>query len=148
MGGGVLVGYIWTIFPVPITEASVLRRDLGGSLWLLGKLQYPKSLLSRRKKHANSTITVAKYLSCVTATVDQKLIDADSGSSSDHGKHLEKARNKLLAHQITMINGMKANLSFLPYEPRFGGSFPRKVYEELVDEVQRYVLAHSQARVK
>ena len=90
-----------------------------------------------------STITVAKYLSCVTATVDQKLTEADSGSSSssdEHRKHLEKAQNKLLAQQIITISGMKANLSLLHFEPRFGGSFPRKVYEELVDEVQKYVL--------
>jgi hypothetical protein len=118
VGGGVLVGYIWTIFPVPITEASVLRRDLGGSLYVL-----------------------AKYLSCVTATVDQKLLEADEGSEiiSDHGKKLDKARAKLLAQLISGINGMKANLSFMTFEPRFGGSFPSQIYKDLLNEVQRYL---------
>ena len=114
VGGGVTVGYIWTIFPAPITEASVLRRDLGGSLYVL-----------------------AKYLSCVTATVDQRLLEADGGTGS-HGKKLDKARGKLLAQLIEGINGMKANLEFMAYEPRLGGSFPTQIYKDLLNEVQRY----------
>jgi hypothetical protein len=116
VGGGVTVGYIWTIFPVPITEASVLRRDLGGSLYVL-----------------------AKYLSCVTATVDQRLLEADEGDGHDkgHGKNLDKARTKLLSKLIGGIEGMRVNIGFLGFEPRLGGEFPVRIYEDLLEEVQR-----------
>jgi hypothetical protein len=112
----VTVGYIWTIFPVPITEASVLRRDLGGSFYVL-----------------------AKYLSCVTATVDQRLLEADEGDRDikGHGKKLDQARTKLLSQLIGGINGMKANIGFLSFEPRLGGSFPVHIYKGLLEQVQR-----------
>jgi hypothetical protein len=116
VGGGVMVGYIWTIFPAPITEASVLRRDLGGSLHML-----------------------AKYLSCVTAIVDQRLLEADEGDNDikEHGKKLDKARTKLLSQLIGGVNGMKANIGFLSFEPWLGGSFPVQIYKDLLEEVQR-----------
>ncbi|KAG9235949.1 hypothetical protein BJ875DRAFT_373159 [Amylocarpus encephaloides] len=114
VGSGVLVGYIWTIFPVPITEGSVLRRSLGGSLFLL-----------------------ANYLSCVSATVDRRLQVAEGGEGmAAHGEELDRARGKLLDRQLSLINGIKGNLGFMTFEPKFGGDFPKEIYEELVDEVQ------------
>ncbi|KAH9209022.1 hypothetical protein DL95DRAFT_467163 [Leptodontidium sp. 2 PMI_412] len=84
VGAGVLAGYIWTILPVPISEVSVLRRDLGASLFLL-----------------------ANYLSCVTATVDLRVLEPnsdDAGLLESHGHKLDKVRQKVLVKQIALLN--------------------------------------------
>lgn len=112
---GVVIAYIWTIFPVPITEGSVLRRDLGASLFLLGS-----------------------YLSAVTSTVDLQLGDQDGDGS--HERRLEKLRRKALEKEIVLLNGMRQNLAFLPWEPRVGGDFPTEIYGRLVEEVWKYVI--------
>ncbi len=103
------MAYIWTIFPVPITEGSVLRRDLGISLYLL-----------------------ANYLSAVTATVDERLTKPEGDTS----RRLSKLRHKILAKQIVLINSMRQNLSFLGWEPRLGGDFPKNFYKGIIDELQ------------
>ncbi|KAH6664130.1 hypothetical protein B0J14DRAFT_494024 [Halenospora varia] len=116
VGAGVLVGYFWTIFPVPISEASVLRRDLGASLFLL-----------------------ANYLSCVTATLDQRLLEPDSedaGLLESHSHKLDKVRHKVLVKQIALLNSMRQNLAFMAFEPRLGGDFPKEIYSKLIDEAQ------------
>ncbi|KAH7364340.1 hypothetical protein BKA65DRAFT_389211 [Rhexocercosporidium sp. MPI-PUGE-AT-0058] len=115
VGAGVIVAYIWTIFPVPITEASVLRRDLGGSLFML-----------------------AKYLSSVTAMVDLRLSDegGDASLASSPCRRLEKLMRKFLEKEIVLLNSMRQNLGFVPWEPKVGGDFPTKIYTALVEEVQ------------
>lgn len=116
VGAGVLVAYIWTIFPVPITEASVLRRDLGASLFIL-----------------------AKYLSAVTSTVDLRLSDqgGDLSVRTSPGRRLEKLRRKELEREVVLLSSMRQNLGFMPWEPRVGGEFPSKTYEMLIEEVQK-----------
>ncbi|KAH6699780.1 hypothetical protein BKA61DRAFT_562223 [Leptodontidium sp. MPI-SDFR-AT-0119] len=116
VGAGVLVGYIWTIFPVPISEVSVLRRDLGASLFLL-----------------------ANYLSCVTATVDLRVLEPnsdDAGLLESHGHKLDKVRHEVLVKQIALLNSMRGNLAFMAFEPRLGGDIPKEIYQKLIDEAQ------------
>lgn len=116
VAGGVTVAFIWTIFPVPITEGSILRRDLGNSLFLL-----------------------AKYLNCVTSTVDQRVKDkeGDLSLASSPGHKLAKMRNKVLQRQLALLNSMRQNLAFMAWEPHFGGDFPKETYQLIIDEVQR-----------
>ncbi|KAH7417167.1 hypothetical protein BKA64DRAFT_291476 [Cadophora sp. MPI-SDFR-AT-0126] len=115
VGAGVVVAYVFTIFPVPITEASVLRRDLGGSLFIL-----------------------AKYLSSVTAIVDLRLSEegGDVGLLSSPKKKLEKSMRKYLEKEVMLLNSMRQNLDYLPYDIKVGGEFPTRIYTPLVEEVQ------------
>jgi hypothetical protein len=105
VAGGVVVGYIWTIFPVPITEGSVLRRDLGTSLFLL-----------------------ANYVSSTTSTVEQRIKDkeGDMSVTTSQGRRLQKMRQKVLQKQLALLNSMRQNLAFMAWEPRFGGDFPKE----------------------
>jgi len=114
--GGVTVAYIWTIFPVPITEGSVLRRDLGNSLFLL-----------------------ANYLSSVTSTVELRVRDKEGNVSQSlsPGRQLEKMRLKVLQKQLAVLASMRQNLLFLSWEPSFGGNFPKASYQAIIDEVQK-----------
>lgn len=116
VGGGVIVAYIFTIFPVPITEASVLRRDLGTSLFLL-----------------------ANYVNSTTSTVDNRLQDKEGDMSlpSSPGRRLEKSRQDLLQKQFALQNSMRRNLSFMDWGPNFGGEFPKEMYTLIIDEVQK-----------
>jgi hypothetical protein len=116
VGGGCLVAYIWTIFPVPITERSILRRDLGGSLFLL-----------------------ANYVSSVTSTVDQRLRDKEGnmGVSSSPGHKLQKMRQKVLQKELAILNSMRQNLAFMAWEPSLGGDFPKETYRTIINEVQK-----------
>ncbi len=116
VGAGVLVAYILTIFPVPITEASVLRRDLGGSLFIL-----------------------AKYLSSVTAIVDLRLSDqggVDSPIVSPR-RRLENLTKKYLEKEVVLMNSMRQNLEYQHWDIKVGGEFPTKIYKALVEEVQK-----------
>jgi len=101
---------------VPITEASILRRDLGLSFFLL-----------------------SKYLSAVTATVDLRLADkeGDVKDKNSPGRRLEKLRHGVLEKQVQLLGSMRANLGFLPWDFRLGGEFPKALYEEVVGEVQK-----------
>jgi hypothetical protein len=110
VAGGVLIAFIWTIFPVPITSSSVLRRDLGASLFLL-----------------------ANHVSVVTASVEQRV----RGEGAAHGKRLEKARNNVLRKQLALLAAMRMNLGYMAWEPSFGGAFPEAAYRALVGEVQK-----------
>lgn len=57
----------------------------------------------------------------------------------NHAGMLEKENRRLLGALVRLLDGMRANLVFIAWEPRLGGEFPRKAYEGIVDEVQRYV---------
>jgi hypothetical protein len=116
VGAGLIVAYIFTIFPVPITESSVLRRNLGNSIMLL-----------------------AKYMNATTATVDYRLAEKEGDTSMEDspGRKLMKIRKRTLQKEVALINSMRQNISFLDWQPRLGGDFPKKTYEALVEEVQR-----------
>jgi hypothetical protein len=122
VAAGSFIAYVWTIFPVPITEGSILRRDLGKSLFLL-----------------------AKYLSSVTATVDQRIqgAEGDITIKSSPGRQLQKMREKLLGEQIVLINSMRQNLIDMDWEPSFGGNFPKQTYVAIVNEIQESVVYQS-----
>jgi hypothetical protein len=116
---GSFIAYIWTIFPVPITEGSVLRQDVGRSLFLL-----------------------AKYLSSVTATVDQRIHneEGDMSIKRSPGRRLQEIRGKLLDEQVVLINSMQQNLVDMDWEPPFGGDFPKQTYSTIINEIQQSVL--------
>ncbi len=116
VGGAAIVAYIWTIFPFPITEASVVRRNLGISLFLL-----------------------ANYLSATTAIVDQRLRAREGAQNVNisPGRRLEKLRRKVLGQEVALLDSIRKNISFISWEPRLGGDFPKNTYELIVDEVQK-----------
>lgn len=115
VGAGLIIAYIFTIFPVPISESSVLRRNLGNSILLL-----------------------AKYMNATTATVDFRLSEKEGDISlkDSPGRKLQKIRKRTLQKEVALINSMRQNISFLDWEPRLGGDFPKKTYQLLVEEVQ------------
>lgn len=116
VAGGLLLAYIWTIFPYPITEHSALRQDLGRAVYLL-----------------------ANFYSVVHETVHAR-IRRDEGDVNDHqspGYKLQKARRKVFSKTSLIIASLKDHLAFLKWEFPIGGKFPKEQYAVIIECVER-----------
>ena len=114
--GGLLVAFIWTYFPYPVTTHATLRKDLGGTLYLL-----------------------ANFYSVVHSTVDMRLktgITGDLKKKNSPTYKLDKARQKVFSKVIIMLNKLREHSEFTKFEPVFGGKFPKKTYDELIQAMQ------------
>jgi hypothetical protein len=115
VSGGLLVAFIWTIFPYPISEHSQLRQNLGGSLYLL-----------------------ANYYSIIHETVQTRLRQEEGNPDTpdDPGQQLAKVRIKVFSKQLLLLNGLKAYSRFLKWEIPIGGRFPKKQYEISIRSIE------------
>jgi Fusaric acid resistance protein-like len=119
VGGGVGVAALFTYFPYVVTARSQLRKDLGSSLYLL-----------------------AHYYSSVHTTVSLRIrgTQGDLRDKKSPGRVLEKARSRVLAKELVLLQGMKRHCEFTAWEPTFGGKFPRDTYDRLIKHTQKLVL--------
>lgn len=113
---GLFVAFIWTVFPYPISDHSILRRDLGASLYLL-----------------------AKYYSLVheTMTARARGDEGDLALKTSAGRRLEKARNKVYAKQTLALNRLHEYSHRLRWEIPIGGRFPKEHYDEIIEYMQK-----------
>ncbi|KAF2736579.1 hypothetical protein EJ04DRAFT_462988 [Polyplosphaeria fusca] len=119
--GGLFVAFIWTFFPYPISEHSALRQKLGGALYLSANLY-----------------------SIIHETVLARIRD-DEGDLTDPkspGFQLSKARNKVFAKQMLLLQGLRMHSNFVKWEVPLGGKFPKKEYDEIIQLVSN-LLSHS-----
>jgi hypothetical protein len=118
VAGGLLVAFIWTIFPFPISEHSQLRQNVGGALYLL-----------------------ANYYSIIHETVQTRLRKEEGSPDSpdDPGQLLAKVRQKVYSKQMLLLNSLKAYSGFLKWEIPVGGKFPKKQYASLVLSIEHIV---------
>lgn len=112
---GLFVGWIWTIFPYPISEHNQIRKNLASALYLL-----------------------ANYYSVTHETVRLRIRDelGDMTSKESPGRKLEKARNKIYSKANLTIQGLRAQSAFLKFDIPVGGKFPRQQYQDLVVHLQ------------
>lgn len=116
VAGGMLVAFIWTFFPYPITARSQLRKDLGASLYLL-----------------------ANFYSCVHTTIGIRFqgAEGDMDLKDSPGRQLEKARGKVFAKELILLARLREHSAFTAWEPTFGGKFPKQQYDEIIEQVQK-----------
>ena len=116
VAGGMLVAFIWTYFPYPFTARSQLRKDLGASLYLL-----------------------ANFYSIIHTTVDLRVraIEGDMTSKHSPGARLEKARRKVYVKELGLLAGLREASAFTAWEPTLGGKFPKKLYDTIIQEVNK-----------
>ncbi|CAK4034012.1 hypothetical protein DOTSEDRAFT_69660 [Lecanosticta acicola] len=112
---GLLVAWLFTIFPYPISEHNQIRKSLGSSLYLL-----------------------ANYYSVMHETVKLRLRNqqGDMNMKESPGRKLEKARTKLFSKANLTISGLRTQSTFLAFDIPIGGRFPREHYEKIVDQLQ------------
>ena len=116
VAGGLVVAFFWTYFPFPVTTHATLRKDLGGTLHLLGN-----------------------FYSVVHSTVDVRLktgIMGDPKKKNSPTYKLDKARSKVFSKMIIMLNKLREHSEFTKFEPTFGGKFPKETYDELIMAMQ------------
>ncbi|KAI7112158.1 hypothetical protein KC324_g19616, partial [Hortaea werneckii] len=113
--GGLLLAWIWTVFPYPITEHSQLRQGLGRSLYLL-----------------------ANYYSGVHESVRMRLRggEGDITLKDSPGYKLDKARQKVYSKCSTVLTGLRTQASFVKFDIPIGGKFPRERYQAIISQMQ------------
>lgn len=118
VSGGIFVAFIWTFFPYPISEHSVLRQSLGASLYLL-----------------------ANYYSIIHETLSARIRgdEGDTSLKTSAGRKLEKARHKVFSKQMLMLAGLRTYSGFLTWEVPIGGRFPKEQYDAIIVCVEKFV---------
>ncbi|KAL4754337.1 hypothetical protein BDW72DRAFT_166682 [Aspergillus terricola var. indicus] len=116
--GGIAVAFFWTFFPYPISEHSILRQNLGSSLYLL-----------------------ANYYSIIHETVTARMRgdEGDSALKTPAGRRLLKARNKVFAKQMIMLSSLRTYSEFLKWEVPIGGRFPKQQYDRIITCIENIV---------
>ena len=115
VAGGMAVAFVWTFFPYPLTARSQLRKDLGVSLYLL-----------------------AQFYGCVHTTIGMRLggEEGDESDKASPGRRLQKAREGLFTKELVLLAGLRQHSAFTVWEPSFGGKFPKKQYDAIIQGVQ------------
>ena len=116
VAGGVGIACLFTYFPSVVTARSQLRKDLGSALYLLGH-----------------------YYSSAHKTVSLRIrgMEGDLKDKNSPGRRLEKARNRLFAKELILLQGMRQHCRFTAWEPTFGGRFPSESYNRLIGHTQK-----------
>ena len=111
-----LVAFIWTFFPYPLTARSQLRQDLGVALYLL-----------------------ANFYSIVHTTIGLRIYDkeGDMEAKKSPGRKLQKARRNVYVKVLALLDGLRQHSAFTAWEPTFGGKFPRQEYDTIIQEVNK-----------
>ena len=111
-----VVAFVWTFFPYPLTARSQLRQDLGVSLYLL-----------------------ANFYSIVHTTIGLRLkgAEGDMESKESPGRKLAKARGRVYVKELALLAGLRQHSAFTAWEPTFGGKFPKQQYDAIIQEVQK-----------
>ncbi|PYI02854.1 hypothetical protein BO78DRAFT_324201 [Aspergillus sclerotiicarbonarius CBS 121057] len=118
VAAGIAVAFIWTFFPFPISEHSILRQSLGASLYLL-----------------------ANYYSVIHETVSARMRgdEGDLALKTSSGRRLLKARNKVFSKQMLMLNNLRTYAGFLNWEVAIGGRFPKRRYKSIITCIENIV---------
>ncbi|KAF2806265.1 uncharacterized protein BDZ99DRAFT_538446 [Mytilinidion resinicola] len=118
VAGGLFVAFVWTFFPYPISEHSIIRQTLGCALYLS-----------------------ANYYSIVHETVRARIRgdEGDLTTKGSPGKKLEKARLKVFSKQMLVLQSLKTNTAFQKWEVPLGGKFPKKEYDTIIQCVTNIV---------
>ncbi|CAI7631717.1 unnamed protein product [Penicillium pancosmium] len=113
--GGIGVAFIFTYFPSATTVKSCFRRDFASFLYLL-----------------------AHYYSSVytTNSLVVRGLAGDYNDKKSLGRVLEKARTRVLAKEIILLQAMEEHRWFFSWEPTTGGKFPRDAYDKLAEHAR------------
>ncbi|KAK9491441.1 hypothetical protein V1508DRAFT_421947 [Lipomyces doorenjongii] len=108
---GLAVAYFWSIFPLPVTEAAIMRQHMGACTYLLARYNaiISESLLIEKR-----------------ALVPQLL-----------AQKLQQARLDVLQQVNRHIVKLKASSAFSKWQVTIGGEFPVKAYREAIRLLDR-----------
>ncbi|KAJ5330540.1 hypothetical protein N7476_000323 [Penicillium atrosanguineum] len=113
---GVFIGYFWTIIPYPLSEHYELRQEVAKSMYML-----------------------ANFYMCIRQIIVVR-IHSTAGNPSEKTSpsfHLQIARRRVFRQYQTLVSSSKKNYQFLDWEFALGGSFPKRVYGEILLIIER-----------
>ncbi|KAL9612497.1 MAG: hypothetical protein Q9167_002928 [Letrouitia subvulpina] len=59
----------------------------------------------------------------------------DPGDKNSLGNRLAKARMKTFTKELALLSGLRQHSAFTAWEPTFGGKFPKKQYDDIIQKV-------------
>ena len=107
---GVLTGYIWTVFPYPLSEYSELRETVAQEM----------NLLARYNKSTAQIVLLGLY-----------------GAQGDSPSRLQLAHRRNYRKVQALSVTAKAYLHFQDWEFTLGGRFPKDAYGEIISIIDR-----------
>lgn len=116
---GIGAAAFWTFFPFPVTQYSIIRKDVGHTLYVL-----------------------AGYYASVHATVNARLRSPSNPSQKAVGGYTPHGLTQTpppggLTACIQSLSKLDEALTFLKWEPTFGGPFPEAKYRDLIAHMRR-----------
>ena len=67
-------------------------------------------------------------------------IRGDGGDPNDKTSpttRLDKEQTKVFTKELALLAGLRQHSAFTAWEPTFGGKFPRKQYDVIIEEVSK-----------
>ena len=113
---GVVLAFIFTIFPFPITSRDILRQDVAHQFHLLSNVY-----------------------SLTQARIGVLVLSDGVNESRVLRKHLGKQGYKCIAVQARCME----NLLYTSWEPNLQYKFPKKTYADLLSSMERFPLSRS-----
>ncbi|KAF2758020.1 hypothetical protein EJ05DRAFT_438934 [Pseudovirgaria hyperparasitica] len=119
VSAGLLVAYIFTIFPFPVTERSELRKDVGTTL-----------------------LFAAHHYAIIQETINARARgdDGDMGSKASPGRRLQKERMRILAKILVLIERMRGESEMTRWQLPIDGYFPKETYDKIIATIDRIVM--------
>ncbi|KAJ5770975.1 uncharacterized protein N7511_003026 [Penicillium nucicola] len=86
--------------------------------------------------HFPVIITVRQQLREDLVSLKIRDAEGDPGDERSPGRRLQKARSRLFAKEIILLEGIKKHKKFAVWELGLGGRFPEASYDRLIDHTQ------------
>ncbi|EED24191.1 conserved hypothetical protein [Talaromyces stipitatus ATCC 10500] len=106
----------WTIFPFTITAKHKMRRMLGESIFVLAEFY--------SATHTNSALWFSGGLRDGLRDPQALL------------RQLERVIRRLFRKEMVLLDELREYSHFSKFEPAIGGKFPRRIYDDIILEVQ------------
>lgn len=109
---GIVVAFIFTVFPFPISERSELRKYLGCTLYL-----------------------GARHHAVVHATISARIRgdEGDMRNKTSPGRKLENERTKLFTKQLILISKLRVLSNFTKWQVPLDARFPKTTYDCIIN---------------
>ena len=107
---GVVLAFIFTVFPYPVTSRDLLRQDVAQQFHLLSKMY----------------------------SLTQARLNAAVCSNTRAIQHLRKSMGEVSLKCIGVQARSSDNLMYASWEPNLRYRFPKGIYSELLSSLQRY----------
>ena len=111
---GCAIAFFWTIFPYPITERHLLRKEMGAALYSL-----------------------ADYYACCQAVTVMRIqgTEGDMSNKSSPGSRLSRTHHRVFNELRVLMPSLRSRLNFHRYELPIGGRFPTERYRAILNRI-------------